>query len=225
MAAFRIGARQPRNQRSSSTESTPGHRHCVAKLLVSENHWVEPSLSRGDRYERTYELRAAAGEDVHGEADFVARFSPASVLDAGCGTGRVGRELHRRGIDVVGVDLDNVMLGTARSRYPSASWIEGDISAIHLGRTFDIVLMAGNVINFVIPQFRGQAVENLVHHLRPDGLLINGHSIRPEGSSPAVFAIWAEAAGLELVERWATWDQEAFADSSDYALTVHRLRV
>ena len=120
---------------------------------------MEPNLSRGDRYERTYELRSAAGEDVHGEANFVARFSPGSLLDAGCGTGRVGRELYRRGVDVVGVDLDAEMLDTARARCPSASWIEGDISAIQLGRTFDIVLMAGNVINFVIVEARRQAVK------------------------------------------------------------------
>jgi SAM-dependent methyltransferase len=185
---------------------------------------VEPSLSRGDCYERSYELRAAAGEDVHGEANFVTRFLPGSVLDAGCGTGRVGRELHRRGVDVTGVDLDAEMLETARARCPSALWIEGDISVIHLGRTFDIVLMAGNVINFVTPEFRRQALENLVHHLRPAGLLINGHSIRPEGCPPTLFAIWAEAAGLEQVEHWSTWDQDSFADSSEYELTVHRLR-
>jgi len=193
-------------------------------FLVGENHRVGPSLSRGDLYERSYEVRAAAGEDVHGEANFVTRFSPGTVLDAGCGTGRVGRELHRRGIDVVGVDRDAEMLETARSRCPSASWIEGDISAIDLGRTFDIALMAGNVINFVSPEFRRQALENLVHHLNPGGLLINGHSIRPDGCPPALFAIWAEAAGLELVERWSTWDQDPFAGNSDYALTVHRLR-
>jgi SAM-dependent methyltransferase len=175
-------------------------------------------------YERSYELRAAAGEDVHGEANFVTRFSPGSVLDAGCGTGRVGRELHRRGVDVVGIDLDAEMLETARARCPSASWIAGDISAIRLGRTFDIVLMAGNVINFVVPEFRQQALENLVHHLRPGGLLINGHSIRPEGCPPTEFAIWAEAAGLEPVELWSTWDQDEFSESSDYAVTVHRIR-
>jgi SAM-dependent methyltransferase len=184
---------------------------------------MESSLSRGDRYERTYELRSAAGEDVHGEANFVTRFSPGSVLDAGCGTGRVGRELHRRGVEVVGVDVDAEMLGTARDRCPSASWIEGDISAIRLGRTFDIVLMAGNVINFVSPESRRQAVENMVRHLRPGGLLINGHSIRPDGCPPAVFAGWAETAGLELVEHWSTWDQDAFVDGSEYSLTVHRL--
>jgi SAM-dependent methyltransferase len=185
---------------------------------------VDPSLSRGDRYERTYELRAAAGEDAHGDANFVAGFSPGSVLDAGCGTGSVGRELHRRGVDVVGVDLDAEMLQTARERCPSVKWIEGDLSTIRLGRTFDIVLMAGNVINFVIPALRRQALENLVHRLRPNGLLINGHSIRPDGCPPATFAIWAEAAGLERVERWSTWDRQAFVDSSDYVPTVDRLQ-
>ena len=76
-----------------------------------------PSVS-GDAYDATYERRAAAGENVHGEADFVERFAPASVLDAGCGTGRVGRELARRGRDVVGVDLDPAMLATARQKAP-----------------------------------------------------------------------------------------------------------
>jgi SAM-dependent methyltransferase len=185
---------------------------------------VDPGSSRGDRYERTYELRAAAGEDVHGEANFVMRFSPGSVLDAGCGTGRVGRELHRRGVDVVGVDLDAEMLETARVRCPLVEWLEGDVSSIRLGRTFDIVLMAGNVINFVAPELRRQTLENLVRHLRPTGLLINGHSIRPDGCPPAIFAAWAEALGLEPVERWSTWDQDSFADDSDYALTIHRLR-
>ena len=125
---------------------------------------------------------------------------------------------------MVGVDLDSEMLETARARCPLASWIEGDISTVQLGRTFDIVLMAGNVINFAAPDVRRKAVENLVRHLQPGGLLINGHSIIPEGCPPPVFAMWAEAAGLELVERWSTWDQEAFADSSVYALTVHRVK-
>lgn len=191
---------------------------------VGDNQRMESSLSRGDRYERTYELRAAAGEDVHGEANFVMRFSPGSVVDAGCGTGRVGRELHRRGVDVVGVDVDAEMLNTARARCPGASLIEGDISTIDLGRTFDIALMAGNVINFVAPEARRQAVDNLVRHLRPGGLLINGHSIRPDGCPPALFAAWNQANGLELVELWSTWDQDAFVEGSEYSLTVHRLK-
>jgi len=31
-------------------------------------------------------------------------------------------------------------------------------------------------------------------------------------------------AGLELAERWATWDREPFTPTSDYAVSVHRSR-
>lgn len=190
---------------------------------VGENRRVDSRLSRGDRYERTYELRSAAGEDVHGEANFVMRFSPGSVLDAGCGTGRVGRELYRRGVDVVGVDIDGEMLETARARCPVVAWIEGDISVIELGRTFDIVLMAGNVINFVVPESRRGALENLTAHVRPAGHIITGCSVVPDGCSPPLFATWADELGLEMVERWSTWDRAPFVEPSDYVLTVHRL--
>ena len=62
---------------------------------------------------------AAEGKSIHGEADLVCRFEPGSVLDAGCGTGRVAIELAARGIDVVGVDLDPAMLDHARLKAPS----------------------------------------------------------------------------------------------------------
>src|SRR6185503_19916130 len=94
----------PRRSRSS----IPWYR--ASQMTTSpdpENPWLRMSRASGDEYDEPYERRAAAGENVHGEADFVMRFSPATVLDGGCGTGRVARELVRRCIDVVGVDLDD----------------------------------------------------------------------------------------------------------------------
>lgn len=38
-----------------------------------------------------------------GEADFVAHLEPTTLLDAGCGTGRVAIELAGRGVEIVGV--------------------------------------------------------------------------------------------------------------------------
>lgn len=180
-------------------------------------------MSRGDAYDSTYERREAAGEDVHGEANFVRSYSPRSVLDAGCGTGRVGRELARHGIEVVGVDLDDEMLETARAKCPSAMWITGDLSTIDLGRRFDVVVMAGNVINFAVPSRRQAVVENLARHLNPGGLLVSGHAVRPDGCSPADFESWATRCGLEAVEHWSTWARDAWRPDSRYSLAVLRL--
>jgi len=177
--------------------------------------------TRGDRYDSNYESREAAGENVHGEADFVMSWAPVSVLDAGCGTGRVGRELARRGIRVVGVDVDAEMLQTARLKAPTLRWIHGDIAALDIEDQFDIVLMAGNVINFVDPQQRALAVANLSRLLVPQGLLIDGHTLRGD-TAPVAHDAWAAAAGLELAGRWATWHRDPFQPSSDFAVTVYR---
>jgi ubiquinone/menaquinone biosynthesis C-methylase UbiE len=81
------------------------------------------------------------------------------VLDAGCGTGRVAIELARRGIDATGVDVDSSMIKTARTRGPEVAWFEQDLTNLHIGRTFDAVVMAGNVMLFTA---EGQRTETTV---------------------------------------------------------------
>ncbi|GHJ18432.1 class I SAM-dependent methyltransferase [Streptomyces albus] len=73
----------------------------------------------GEEYQARFDGIAARGGDVHGEATLVRALGPSSVLDAGCGTGRVAIELARHGIDVVGVDVDASMLATARRLGPT----------------------------------------------------------------------------------------------------------
>ncbi|GAA2344350.1 hypothetical protein SVIO_007330 [Streptomyces violaceusniger] len=60
----------------------------------------------GEEYQSRFDRIAVEGGDVHGEAALVRSFAPATVLDAGCGTGRVAIELARHGIAVAGVDVD-----------------------------------------------------------------------------------------------------------------------
>src|SRR5437870_8326029 len=115
----------------------------------SNNRWLNTRRVSGDDYDASYKQKAAAGENVHGEADLVESFGPKSVLDAGCGTGRVGIELARRGIEVVGVDIDPRMLDTARRKAPHIEWRLGDLASVDLGRSFDVIVMAGNVMIFL----------------------------------------------------------------------------
>src|ERR671917_2095603 len=104
-------------------------------------------------YDERWRHMEAAGANPHGEADFVFAYGPSSVLDAGCGTGRVAIELARRGFDVVGVDVDRSMLDRARSKSPDVPWIQRDLAdpEFDLGRQFDVVVLAGNVMIFLAP--------------------------------------------------------------------------
>src|SRR5438045_709918 len=167
-------------------------------MAGSDNRWLRTKDLSGDAYDARYDERAAAGENVHGEADFVMRYAPRSVLDAGCGTGRVARELARRGVDVVGVDLDPDMLATARRRSPELRWVEADLASLDLRRTFDLAVAAGNVMILLTPGTEPAVLANLARHLRPGGDLVAGFSIRPQHLTIAEYDAYAGAAGFAL---------------------------
>lgn len=174
----------------------------------------------GDDYQRRFDALAASGADVHGEASFVLRFAPRSVLDAGCGTGRVGIELARHDVEVVGVDADASMLATARARAPELTWVLHDLATVELGRTFDVVVMAGNVPLFTPPGTQRALVEGCARHVAVGGVLVAGFQL-DRGYTISAYDADCELAGLALVQRCSTWEGEPFANG-DYAVSVHR---
>ncbi|HEY1444365.1 MAG TPA: class I SAM-dependent methyltransferase [Acidimicrobiales bacterium] len=190
------------------------------------DRWQQSDVPRGADYDRRFDDLAAAGMDMHGEAALVASYRPATVLDAGCGTGRVAIELARRGHDVVGTDVDPSMLEAARAKAPGLTWVEADLTDpwLDLGRTFDIVVMAGNVLIFVPSGTEGQVIANAARHLSPGGRLVAGYSLRPGGLQPSGHDAYAGAAGLELEDRWSTWDRHPYAPGDAYAVSVHLSR-
>ena len=195
----------------------------VYNPVVTEppNRWLQSRAVSGEAYDATYERRAAAGEDVHGEADFVERFAPASVLDAGCGTGRVGRELARRGLDVVGVDIDPEMLAVAKAKGTGAEWLLADLATVELDRSFDAIVMAGNVMIFLAPGSEATVVANMARHLSSGGVLIAGFQVQAGRLTVERYDELAGAAGLSVSERWATWDREPWQPGGGYAVSVH----
>lgn len=189
------------------------------------SRWDERhDVARGDDYDARWKALAAAGESIHGEADLVSSLLDdrpgAAVLDAGCGTGRVGIELAKRGFDVVGTDLDPGMLNTAKQKADSIDWVLGDLVDVELGREFDLIAMPGNVMIFVAPGTEGSVLSNLTRHLRLGGLLVAGFQHGAATLSLADYDMLAAASGLSLIGRWSTWDREPFG-SSDYAVSLH----
>ena len=186
--------------------------------------WHESDVPRGAAYDRRFEELAATGVDVHGEAALVDSYGPRSVLDAGCGTGRVAIELSRRGHPVVGVDVDEAMLESARRKAPDLEWVHGDLAdpTLEFGGTFDVVVMAGNVLIFVPAGAEGDVVANAARWLSPGGRLVTGYSLQPDGLGPARHDALAARAGLALQDRWSTWDRHPYSARDRYAVAVHR---
>ena len=80
-----------------------------------------------------------------GEGEIVASVLPleASVLELGCGTGRLTRQLVRLGYRVTAVDESAKMLAHVRD----AETVQGHIERLDLDRRFDGVLLASNLVN------------------------------------------------------------------------------
>ncbi len=186
------------------------------------NRWLAEAGGRSRTYDQRWEELAAAGRNVHGEADLVESLGPRSVLDAGCGTGRVAIELARRGLEVVGVDVDAGMLAEARTKAPQLTWARGDLATLDLNRTFDAVVLAGNVMIFLAPGTEASVLARLAAHVELGGLVVAGFSLELGRLDLATYGRHAESAGLEQVDRWATWDRRPFAAGGNYAVSVHR---
>jgi SAM-dependent methyltransferase len=192
------------------------------------SRWSDSDAPRGAAYDQQFERLAAAGHDVHGEASFVAGYEPRTVLDAGCGTGRVAIELARRGMRTVGVDLDPAMLDQARAKTSDVRWVRGDLATLQVSRRngeplrFQVVVAAGNVMIFVQPGTEGRVVQRLADHLVPGGLLISGFQLIAGRYGLEAYDAHCAAAGLEPFERFATWARDPWEVDSGYAVSVHR---
>ncbi len=187
----------------------------------------------GDDYASVYAARfrdlADRGEDVDGEARFV--FSlvppPARVLDAGCGTGRVAGRLALLGYDVVGCDADHSMVAVAEREHPDLDWRVADLATLDLEATFDLVLLAGNVFPLLEPGTLTATATRLAAHLAEGGLVVAGFGLDsdhlPKGVPPVALSdvdAAMAAAGLEVRDRWSTWDGREYEPGGGYVVAA-----
>jgi len=95
----------------------------------------------------------------------------AEILDFGCGRGWMSSRLAEMG-KVLGVDLSNEAIETARSRYPGIEFScidASDSRRVTLDRQFDVVV-SSEVIEHVLKQ--EEYIQNIISLLKPGGLLV-----------------------------------------------------
>lgn len=179
-------------------------------------------------YVERFRSLAAAGHDLAGEARLVDAMvgRGARILDAGCGSGRVGGELSRRGHDVVGVDVDPVLIEAAVEDHPGPRWIVEDLAELDLpaqgvqGR-FDAIVSAGNVMAFLAPSTRTEVLRRLAAHLDADGRAVIGFGAGRGYEFPA-FLDDARGVGLAPDLLLSTWDLRPWREDSDFLVAVLR---
>jgi SAM-dependent methyltransferase len=98
-----------------------------------------------------------------------------SVLDLGCGTGRLAAAIADGTRDVVGADPAAAMLEVARQRPggEKVEWIEADARRLRLNRRFDLIVLTGHAFQvFLTPADQAAALKTIALHLNPRGRFI-----------------------------------------------------
>jgi SAM-dependent methyltransferase len=95
-----------------------------------------------------------------------------TVLDLGCGTGRLANLLAGRGHEVTGVDESPAML---RHLDPRVTTVEGRIEHLDLAGRFDVVVLASHLVNTADEQVRHGLLLAAARHLAPDGIVLLQH--------------------------------------------------
>lgn len=73
-----------------------------------------------------------------------------SILDIGCGYGRVLKHMYEMGYrDLTGIDVSEKLIGRARRFCPEATYHIGDIERVQLEQRYDLILIMG-VIEYVL---------------------------------------------------------------------------
>jgi SAM-dependent methyltransferase len=102
-----------------------------------------------------------------------------TILDLGCGTGRLVIPLAREGHTVFGLEASPEMLAIAKDKFDreppgiqsQVTWLEGDMTSFHLGRQFDLITISHNTLNEFAPVSAASVLVQIKKQLNPDGIV------------------------------------------------------
>ncbi|SFC92787.1 class I SAM-dependent methyltransferase [Streptomyces aidingensis] len=179
--------------------------------VATAEAWVERWERQQQRYAVGREERFAVIADVV-EHITAGRAARPYVVDLGCGPGSLAARLARRlpDAEIVGVDMDPLLLELARTRHGSAArYVEavvgasGWVRALGLDRPLDAAVST-TALHYLAPDVLRRTYRELAALLRPGGVLVNGDHLPPEGG-PGIAGI-ADHIARRRAER-----QQAFA--------------
>jgi SAM-dependent methyltransferase len=166
-----------------------------------------------------------------------AGFSAATILDAGCGTGRHAEKLIEHGHTLTLMDASSALLRIASRRCPDAQIRLGDICAPDVTQEFDAVTCRGVLNDLTEVDERAAAMDSFAAQIRRGGLLLldvretAGSRRRADGRWRTTEGRLADGGRLRFMSR-PTWragrivvhERYEVMSSADDASTVHEYR-
>ncbi|WP_369167049.1 methyltransferase domain-containing protein [Streptomyces sp. R28] len=185
--------------------------------LATAERWVERWECQQQRYAVDREERFTVIGDV---VEQTVAGGPARplVVDLGCGPGSLAARLARRlpHADIVGVDMDPLLLELARTHHPDAARYvdtvigeEGWTKALRLARPLDAAVST-TALHYLSADALYRVYRQLAALLRPGGVLVNGDHFPHDDTWLAELAgcvgrRHAERGRAFAHEDWASW--------------------
>jgi trans-aconitate methyltransferase len=154
-------------------------------------------------YDNRHAFVTKYGEDLVG---LLAPLAGETILDIGCGTGHLARQIADIGAEVVGIDSSAEMIEAAQAAYPSMKWRRADVARLSdeqpafAGR-FDAVF--SNAVLHWVSDAEG-AARNMAAVLKPGGRLVVefGGKKNIEGTLNGLLDSMEEVTGRRPIHDW-----------------------
>jgi len=95
-----------------------------------------------------------------------------SVLDIGCGTGKIDKLLKDREYEILGIDNSEEMIEHAQINFPEIEFKQMDAETFKLEGKFDAIIALDSVLTFLTKEGAfEEAIKNIVGHMKQDSIL------------------------------------------------------
>jgi len=97
-----------------------------------------------------------------------------SILDVGCGTGKIDKLLKDKGYEVIGIDNSEEMIEHAKNNYKdiNINFYVKDAKDFKFNKKFDAIIALDSVLTFLTKKGDFEkAIENIVNHMKKGSVL------------------------------------------------------
>lgn len=112
-----------------------------------------------------------------------------TVLDVGCGYGRIADCFTSQGYDYLGVDVSPTAVRQAQERTPDANFVVADLATWDTEGTYDVVTVLYVFVHFVDDGAWEAILERSMKWVRPGGSLLVADHFPPDREQPAAHVV------------------------------------